>query len=841
MEGHSHKTTLTKAARAYRASNRSSKLMSERKLYYEDGEGSNQPRDNNRDMWGTWNKPYDFTLTVIGYVMGIHNFWRFPYLCYKFGGAFFIPFVIILIFVGIPLVFMEFTVGQYLSVGPTEACAQLAPILTGVSYLMAWNAMMTCILYAMMMSWSRFYTSVSTSCNKVWESCNKDHYYNTPECFTGEEDDQCEDIGYNTSAWSYRHEDKIYYNYTCIPAKHFCDMFGAQYVPISKMCVFNGSQVSFSIYERRTNAPSEHFYGGICGLQRLKEVMKKMGKYDPADPSDYQEGLELVKNEESHSGINMKLYSLTTWLLLAIFLYEGLLSVSGVTYIFTACPFILLIIFTSKALSLSSAITGIEELTLNRNLLQDILDVNMWAEAGIQVIGTMGIGTGVLITLATFNKYHQKYLFDAFFTSFIILVISVCASLICFCTIGQYLSYYRINIPFSEYLHSESRSSSIEFGYIVYTHFLTLIHEQEYAAILFFFMLTSFSTDSALRLVQMALDTVVAILPLLRRRRFTALLGICGLGFIGTFFLTQNGGIINFLEFEYFTISFVNPLVALIEVASFSWIYGADKIAKMAEEMKIVSSKLFRWYLIFGLKFLSPLLLMYVLVVKYATHTRYRFNNIPSSWYTELFFWLYSSIPVLILILKITVQVFQAKKPKCRKLFYPPTEDKTTSNVTLGGGGQGMDVGQSPIFETDKKISPMLVKAVEKWKRNADRFDLIPNAPVRKHTPTPDNYGDEYKGLKFSTRRRKVSSGTTITIPSQMKDSSMQGIDDEVIAMDYAQGERWKRFLWYVLSYFEQWPGRFDEDSYDDSDGQESVSGNDSNDNRRRSLGPSPR
>lgn len=45
--------------------------------------------------------------------VGISNFWRFPYLTYKHGGAiFFVPYLICLVVLGIPLMIMELGLGQ---------------------------------------------------------------------------------------------------------------------------------------------------------------------------------------------------------------------------------------------------------------------------------------------------------------------------------------------------------------------------------------------------------------------------------------------------------------------------------------------------------------------------------------------------------------------------------------------------------------------------------------------------------------------------------------------------------------------------------------------------------
>jgi len=60
-----------------------------------------------------WAGQSTFVLAAIGSAIGLGNFWRFPYLCYKWGGAtFFIPYLGCLFFIGIPMLMLEFTLGQ---------------------------------------------------------------------------------------------------------------------------------------------------------------------------------------------------------------------------------------------------------------------------------------------------------------------------------------------------------------------------------------------------------------------------------------------------------------------------------------------------------------------------------------------------------------------------------------------------------------------------------------------------------------------------------------------------------------------------------------------------------
>ncbi|RKY95930.1 MAG: sodium-dependent transporter, partial [Candidatus Hydrothermota bacterium] len=62
-----------------------------------------------------WESRRAFVLASIGSAIGLGNVWRFPYICYKFGGgAFLFAYVIALVLIGIPLLALEFTIGYKL-------------------------------------------------------------------------------------------------------------------------------------------------------------------------------------------------------------------------------------------------------------------------------------------------------------------------------------------------------------------------------------------------------------------------------------------------------------------------------------------------------------------------------------------------------------------------------------------------------------------------------------------------------------------------------------------------------------------------------------------------------
>ncbi|CAD6206799.1 GSCOCG00010076001-RA-CDS [Cotesia congregata] len=108
-----------------------------------------------------WANKIQFVLACVGYSVGLGNVWRFPYLCYSSGGGvFLIPYFIILIVCGVPLLYMELAVGQFTRRGPIGALGQICPLFKA---------------YAI------YYFFTAFKHEHPWANCNNS--WNTPACW----------------------------------------------------------------------------------------------------------------------------------------------------------------------------------------------------------------------------------------------------------------------------------------------------------------------------------------------------------------------------------------------------------------------------------------------------------------------------------------------------------------------------------------------------------------------------------------------------------------------------------------------------------------------------------
>uniref|UniRef100_A0A8C0R699 Transporter n=1 Tax=Canis lupus dingo TaxID=286419 RepID=A0A8C0R699_CANLU len=131
-----------------------------------DGGGSERPK---------WDNKLQYLLSCIGFAVGLGNIWRFPYLCQTYGGgAFLIPYLIALVFEGIPLFYVELAIGQRLRRGSIGVWTAISPYLGGVGLGCVTVSFLVSLYYNTVLTWVLWYFLNSFQSPLPWSSCPLD-------------------------------------------------------------------------------------------------------------------------------------------------------------------------------------------------------------------------------------------------------------------------------------------------------------------------------------------------------------------------------------------------------------------------------------------------------------------------------------------------------------------------------------------------------------------------------------------------------------------------------------------------------------------------------------------
>ncbi|XP_036433771.1 LOW QUALITY PROTEIN: inactive sodium-dependent neutral amino acid transporter B(0)AT3 [Colossoma macropomum] len=122
-----------------------------------------------------WDNKIQYLLTCIGFAVGLGNVWRFPYLCQIYGGgAFLIPYLVALVFEGLPLLYLELAIGQSLRKGSIGVWNSISPYLGGVGMASMAVSFLVGLFYNTILAWVLWYFFNSFQDPLPWSQCPLD-------------------------------------------------------------------------------------------------------------------------------------------------------------------------------------------------------------------------------------------------------------------------------------------------------------------------------------------------------------------------------------------------------------------------------------------------------------------------------------------------------------------------------------------------------------------------------------------------------------------------------------------------------------------------------------------
>ncbi|XP_022916737.1 sodium-dependent nutrient amino acid transporter 1-like isoform X4 [Onthophagus taurus] len=119
-----------------------------------------------------WSHELQFLMSCIAMSVGLGNIWRFPFTAYQNGGgAFLIPYLIVLILVGRPIYYLEMCLGQFTAKGNVKLFEAMAPALRGIGYSQITGTICIATYYCSLLSLSLFYFINSFTGDLPWSYC----------------------------------------------------------------------------------------------------------------------------------------------------------------------------------------------------------------------------------------------------------------------------------------------------------------------------------------------------------------------------------------------------------------------------------------------------------------------------------------------------------------------------------------------------------------------------------------------------------------------------------------------------------------------------------------------
>lgn len=123
------------------------------------------------------------------------------------------------------------------------------------------------------------------------------------------------------------------------------------------------------------------------------------------------------------------------WILVYFAIWKSIKSSAKVRYFTATLPFILIVIFLGRAVTLDGAQFGLRYFF--RPNWSELANANVWINAAAQNFNSLGIAFGSMISFASYNKYNNNFLHDTLAVSFVNGITSLLVGIFAFATIGN--------------------------------------------------------------------------------------------------------------------------------------------------------------------------------------------------------------------------------------------------------------------------------------------------------------------------------------------------------------------------------------------------------------------
>ncbi|XP_068195991.1 sodium- and chloride-dependent GABA transporter 3-like [Antennarius striatus] len=271
---------------------------------------------------------------------------------------------------------------------------------------------------------------------------------------------------------------------------------------------------------------------------------------------------------------------LVAWTFCYFCIWKGVRSSGKVAYFTATFPYVMLLILLIRGLTLPGAWDGIYYYMypdVNR-----LADLEVWIDAGSQIIFSYSLTAGTLIVLSSYNESNNNCYRDCFWFCLLNSGTSFVAGFVVFSVLG-----------FMAQIQGVSVDSVVQSGpglaFIAYPQATALIPLPQFWTICFFLMLILLAVDSHFVAVEGFITTISDLFPKLfrgPRKHEIFVLIICTSSFLVHLTLVTEGGVYIFQLIDFYGSTRVcQNVMAICECLVVAWIFGADRLSNIIADM----------------------------------------------------------------------------------------------------------------------------------------------------------------------------------------------------------------------------------------------------------------
>ena len=281
-----------------------------------------------------------------------------------------------------------------------------------------------------------------------------------------------------------------------------------------------------------------------------------------------------------------------TWIAIVAAIWKGAKTVGKVVYFTVIIPWIILLVFVARGLTLPGALEGLKYyLTPNFSAL---LNYRVWLHAYSQVFFSLTIGFGVQITYASFLPRDSDVVNNAVLVSLADAATAFVGGFAVFSTLGYYAN--QSGLPVSEVVQAGPQ--------LAFVTYPTIIQMLPFGSVvfgtLFFLMLLTLGIDSAFSLVEAGAASLIEKYKLKRLHVNIGFALIAGL--VGLIYTTRSG--LYWLDIvDYFMNNFGLLVVGILMCIAVGWFYKHEEIREYANSKSDFT--IGKWW-DFSIKYLTP-------------------------------------------------------------------------------------------------------------------------------------------------------------------------------------------------------------------------------------------